>query len=61
MELTESAFLSRLFQILCRAYALVAALGVDAFRGGMTCVPPLYRQIVAFIDVEALRAQGAVV
>lgn len=59
---TESAFLCRLLQTLRRrAHALVAALGVDTFRSGVTCVPPLYRQIVALVDVEALRALGAVV
>lgn len=61
-KLTESAFLCSLLQIRCWwTHALVASLGVDAFRGGMTCMPPLYRQIVALVDVEALRALGAVV
>lgn len=62
MKLTESAFLCSLLQIRRRwTHALVTALGVDAFRGGVTCMPPLYRQIVALVDVEALRALGAVV
>lgn len=59
MELTKFAFLCRLLWILW-AHALVAALGVDAFCGGVTCMPPFCRQIVALVDIEALRALGAV-
>lgn len=60
-ELTESAFFSGLLQVLRRrAHALVAALGVDAFRGSVTGVPPLERQVVALVDVDALRALSAV-
>lgn len=59
MELTEFAFLCRLLWIL-RAHALVAALGVDAFCGRMTCMPSFCCQIVALVDIEALRALGAV-
>jgi len=61
-ELTESAFFSGLFQILRRrAHALIAALGVNAFRGRMTRVTSLDRQIVALVNVDTLRALGAVV
>jgi len=61
-ELTESAFFSGLFQILRRrAHALIAALGVNAFRGRMTRVTSLDRQIVALVNIDALRALGAVV
>lgn len=62
MKLTESTFLCRLLWILRRrAHALVAALGVDAFCGRVTCVNPFCRQIVALVDIEALRALCALV
>lgn len=60
--LTESAFFSGLFQVLRRrAHALVATVGVDAFRSRMTRVPPLDCYIVALININALRALSTIV
>lgn len=58
---TEPAFLCGVIVLLVWTEALVPSFGVDTLSARVTRVPPLDRLIVAFVDVETLRALSAIV